>query len=467
MSARESRPIDSIKQRLTDYARALKYEDLPAEVVHTAKVRVIDTLAAVIAGFFGEPCRIARNVAARIQNPDGATLIGTHIKTMVDTAAFVNSATARYMEINDVYQWPGSSRGHPSDALTAVLAMAEQERLDGRDFITAVVLAYEVFTRFSDVMRNDPRLDNTFCACIAGAVACGKLLRFSPEQLGHCISLAVVPNVILRQVRRDHNSMFKAVAAGQGARGGVFAAVLARAGLEGPLSPFEGKAGWCDHVLGRRFSLDALGGEGGTSFRILDTGIKNRPSNALSLSSIVAAEKVARKLGRIADVSQVTLEIHKLGKDDLGTHERCRNPASREDADHSLQYAVGVALMDGTVSSASFDEAHLWNPELRALMQKIEVVENKDFTQAYERIPQEHHARVTVVKSNGERLVGAAGGDNDDLAARRSDAEIEDKFRNYTEDFLGAQRVTAILGRLWQLEEMPDVAEIPPAFVLD
>jgi 2-methylcitrate dehydratase PrpD len=122
--------------------------------------------------------------------------------------------------------------------------------------------------------------------------------------------------------------------------------------------------------------------------------------------------------------------------------------------------------MDGTVTTRSFDDAHLWNPELRALIQKIEVVENAEFTKAYERLPVEHRTRVTVVAANGERLVGESGGDKDDLSTQKSAAQIGEKFRGLTEDYLGAKRIDSILERLWNLEDVGSVTEIPLAFVL-
>ncbi len=67
----------------------------------------------------------------------------------------------------------------------------------------------------------------------------------------------------------------------------------------------------------------------------------------------------------------------------------------------------------------------------------------------------------------GERLVGAAGGGQDDLSAPKSDAQIEEKFRGLCEDVLGAKRVNAILNCLWRLEHIANVAAIPSAFVLD
>jgi 2-methylcitrate dehydratase len=124
-------------------------------------------------------------------------------------------------------------------------------------------------------------------------------------------------------------------------------------------------------------------------------------------------------------------------------------------------------LTDGQVTPRSFDEAHLWNPALRALMHKIEVVENQEYTRAYARLPVEHHTRVTVAMANGEMLVGEAGGGKNELSALKTDREIEDKFRMLCEESLGAHRVDALLAQLWRLEQMQDVAAIPPGFAID
>ena len=207
-----------------------------------------------------------------------------------------------------------------------------------------------------------------------------------------------------------------------------------------------------------------MGGTG-TPFRILFTQIKPRPAGSHSIPPILAAEKVAPF--NIKDVKRVTVEVYKRATEIEGSGEHNWNPQSRETADHSIPYVVAATLMDGTVTLRSYNNAHLWNPELRALMQKIEVVENNEFTKAFERMPVEHRARVIVVTSGGERLVGETGGDQDDSGAPKSDAQIDEKFRGLSEDYLGAKQVNTILDCLWHLEELKNVAEIPPALILD
>jgi 2-methylcitrate dehydratase len=241
--------------------------------------------------------------------------------------------------------------------------------------------------------------------------------------------------------------------------------MLAREGMNAPHLPFEGKAGWCDHIAGKRFSLDVLGGNG-TPFKILDTLIKPRSSCATTISSILAAEKVAPALkGRIDDVQRVTVEVYEAAKVGMGTGEHHWNPDCRETADHSIPYVVAAALMDGTVTPKQFDEAHLRSRALRQLLAKIEVVTNDDYTKAYERLPVEHRTRVSVATRGGERIVGEAGGDKGDLSQPKSDTQITEKFLGVTEEFLGPVRARAALDRLFRLDELDNAARIPGDFV--
>ena len=454
--------VDGIQERLTSYACDLNFDDLGLQTIHAAKVRIIDTLGALIAGFFSEPSRIARNLAVKTVSPQGATVLGTRTKTAPEMAAFANGTAARYWELTDTYHYPGSFGGHPSDVVPALLAVAEYTQASGREFIAAVVLAYEIYLRINDIFDN-MGFDHTNMCCLATAVGAGKLLRLSSRQLAHCISMAVVPNNALRLARMGHLSMWKATATGQAGKAGVFAAQLADAGMEGPHLPFEGKSGWCDHVALKRFSLDTMGGND-TSFKILDTTFKLRPSVGWAISLILATEKIPPI--NLREIKEIVVELHKKAKAHIGTHAHHWSPDSKETADHSAAYLVAAALMDGTITPRSYSDNRLWHPDIRALLPRIKVIENDEFTQAYGRIPAEHHARLTVVTNSGKRLVGESGHGKDELHAPKSDAQIAAKFRGLTEDYLGARRVNAILERLWHLEDLENTTEIPPDFVI-
>jgi 2-methylcitrate dehydratase len=453
---------DSVQDKLAQYAHGLRFEDISSAALRAAKLRVIDTLGALVGGFFDESSRIARGIAARTPVNDGATVIGTRMRTTADLAAFVNATTSRCVELNDTYHGPASHGGHPSDVIAPVLAAAEASRASGREFITAVIVAYEVYLRISDALPRRTGFDPTTFAGIGVAAGAGRVMGLSKEQLAQCISIAVTPNNALNQARTGHLSMWKAVAAGQAGRAGVFAALLAADGMEGPFQPFEGKAGWIVNVAKQPFALGEMGGAG-TTFKIEETLMKKRAACATSVSTILAAEKIA-PLPDLAAVHRIKVETYERSRLICGSEPHHWAPQSRETADHSIPYGVAAALVEGTVSPSSYDDTHLRDDRIRGLMARIEVVENPEFSAAYDQHPVIHRSRVTVTLRNGERQVGEAGGDPEDLSTPMSDEQVELKFRRLTENVLGARRVTTILEHLRSIENVDDVGKVAEAF---
>ncbi|MFC1935826.1 MmgE/PrpD family protein [Chloroflexota bacterium] len=447
---------DKTQQYLASYARALTYEDLPPEVVHAAKVRVVDTLGCVIGGFFGAPCRIARSIALRHSGTELATVIGTSTKSSVEMAAFANAATARYLDYNDV------GLCHPSDMLTPVLAVAESAHASGQDLIVAIVLAYEVFMSVTTAIDQPPPGDKGWDYLtwepLGVGLGAGKIWGLSEEQMKHCISLAIVPNNALGQNRQRELSMWKGAGAGQAGKAGVFAAMLAREGMEGPYLPFEGDSGFFKAMGGG--DLISRGPMGGKDipFKLLSsTSIKRYPCRGGNLSSIAAALKVHPSLKNMEDIEQVTVYMRDPEPHNTDPEHRPEiwHPKTRETADHSVPYTTTVALMDGTIGAASYVEGRWHDPELLALVQKVRFATEPSFTQRYQ-------CRVEVITKDGKRHVGEAKSLEDCYLA--TDEEIEEKFVGQTQEVLGKKRAEDILATLWRLEEMPDVAPVPTAF---
>lgn len=361
-------PIDRIQEAITDFGYGLRFDDLSEQDKHAVKIRLIDTLGGLIGAFDSEPCRMTRDVAKTTLNASGSTIFGTDIKINPEMAAFTNATTARFLETNDVYFPLAYSGCHPSDMIMPILAVAESVGVSGRDLMTAIVLGYEIYSRVSDKTKA-PGFDQTNFVCMGTAVAAAKLMGLSRIQMNHALSIAVVPNNSLYQSRRGHLTMWKAVAAGQAGRNGIFAAILARAGIEGAHLPFEGEAGWCDFVARNKFTLDEFGGRNGASFRIHDSRIKIRAACAQTISPILAAEKIAPACkGRLGDIESIKVETFASAKRISGTGEQYWNPQDRETADHSIPYVMAATLIDGTIGPRQFDDSHLWNAELRGLI---------------------------------------------------------------------------------------------------
>jgi 2-methylcitrate dehydratase len=194
----------------------------------------------------------------------------------------------------------------------------------------------------------------------------------------------------------------------------------------------------------------------------MDTIIKPRSACATTLSSIMAAELAAVDLDDGARVESVLVEGY-----DRVVHlaeEWSYHPDTRETADHSVPYVVAAALLDGTVTPATFAEDRLWDPKLRSLIQKVKVVPDDAFNAGYRKLPLEHGTRVTVTTTDGARHVGEIQFLKGGLSDPMTDAEIEAKFRTLSADYLKEPEALSVLQSLWALEEMKDVGDLPPAF---
>src|SRR5262249_18008609 len=123
--------------------------------------------------------------------------------------------------------------------------------------------------------------------------------------------LAAIANVALDGTRYGNLSMWKGCAGGNGARNGVFAALLAAAGMTGPEAPFAD-----DHGLGRltgSISLAPLAGQG-QPFRIMQTTLKCFASEGHSLSPISAALELSRQIAA-PDIQEVTVYTYRFAWD--------------------------------------------------------------------------------------------------------------------------------------------------------
>src|ERR1700682_4042904 len=232
---------DATIRRIADYARGLRFADLPAQAVHACKRRIADTLACGIAAFDAEPSRIARALALRAEPAGGARVLGTARRALPELAAFANATMARYLDGNDCF--PGGG-GHPSGVIAPILAAAQVAGAGGREVIAAIVVGYEIHRALHDSLRVMTKgFDHAFYPAVASAAAAARILGADRAQMINALALAVTPNLPLAVTRRGQLSMWKGVAEANGARNGLFAALLARAGMTGPEKALEGKLG--------------------------------------------------------------------------------------------------------------------------------------------------------------------------------------------------------------------------------
>ncbi len=372
--------MDKTAQLICSYASGLKFNDLGPETVHQAKRTIIDTLGCAMGGYSSAPTGIARDMALNVTSSTPSRILGTDSFSSPDMAAFANGVMLRYLDCNDSYFSPGG--GHPSDMIPAALAPAAPAGCDGQTFITSVVLAYEVFCRLSDqVVASEFGWDQGMFGVIGAACAAGKALGLDREKMGHAISLALVPHLPLGVTRTGELSMWKGCAGANAAKAGVFAAQLAAAGMTGPAAPFEGRRGLWEQAVGRPVELDSLAGLGQT-FAISQTTFKSYPSQIHTQTPIALSLELRPRL-TIEDIESINIHVYRAAAGSKDSNPEKWAPKTRETADHSIPYLVATALQDGAVTSDSFSDQRLQDPSLAALVNKVVILEDKEYTRKY------------------------------------------------------------------------------------
>jgi 2-methylcitrate dehydratase len=455
-----------LTERLARYTDALCYDDLPAEVVHEVKRRILDSLGCALGAWSAKPYRIAREVAQSMKHPGGATVWGTSHKTSPDLAAFANGTGVRYLDFNDTYL--SKEPAHPSDNISAVLAVGETTGASGKRVIQAIALAYEVQCRLCDAAALRPRgWDHVTYGPFSSALGAAKVMKLSVSQTAHAAALAGVANVALRQTRVGDLSMWKACAFANAARNGVFAALLAQRGMTGPSPLFEGEKGFMKLVSGS-FEVAPFGGEGAEKatparFKILDTYIKHFPVEYHAQTAVEAALALRQELieaegaGAVSRISDIEIGSYDVAIEIIGRDPEKWQPSTRETADHSFPYCVAVALLDGRVTLPSFGEKRLRDPVLLDLMKKTRVVRAAEFIDRY---PDAMPTRITVTTETGRSYKKQTDIPLGHPLQPMSDREVAEKFLRLARGRLDRSRTATLVEAIWTLDEAKDLSGI-------
>jgi 2-methylcitrate dehydratase len=441
--------MDHSTKSIAEFAVRLDYADLPAEVVHDCKRRIIDTIGCAIAAFDDEPPRIARAVAMRAQVTGGASVIGTLHRTLPELAAFANSVASRYLEGNDTY--PGGG-GHPNDNLLPILAMAQARGVSAPMAITAIVLAYEVHRYlFHAFPMRKHALDYVLYNAVASAAGAAKVLGLSLPQMAHAIALAAVPNLGTDISRRGHLTMWKGCAAANAARNGVFAAIMASEGMAGPPTPFEDGL---TAVIGAEeicpFPVEP------TTFSILKADYKFFLSEFHAQGPAFLALELRPQI-KLDAIEKIEVFTYHFAWFEIGSGAEKWRPTTRETADHSMPYVVAAVLIDGAYTDAIFAPERLRDERTLALMKKITIAEDDEFNKRY---PRSLPCRMTVTLKSGEQKSAELANPIGHHDRPMSDAQLVDKFRGLAGRKLSPKRMENILDRVWKFDKNDDWASL-------
>src|SRR5437899_3778783 len=241
---------------IAEWACSLKYENLSPEAIQAAKLFWFDSIGCALGGSQQDDARILlkhyRAMSATADSSGGegggngkATAFVSGFKTNPVDAAFLNGHMIRAMDYNDIH-WKADPC-HPSDLISAPLALCESEGLSGKDLILATVIAYEIEMRLCEIGRPGVReygWHHATLSAFAAPVAAGRVLNLTPEQMVSAVGISASRTFCPGAVTAGKLTNMKNAVDPWAGRMGAESALLAREGFSGPEPIIYGKEGW-------------------------------------------------------------------------------------------------------------------------------------------------------------------------------------------------------------------------------
>lgn len=429
-------------------ARAQKLE-LPQHVVAKAKQHILDTFAAMVSGSMLKPGKL---IIGYVQSQGGTAesqVIGSSIVTTAGLAALANGTLAHTDETDDSH---AASATHPGCAVVpAAFAMAERGGLDGKSFLKAVVVGYDVGCRVGRALVPDflsrrghssRSIGGTFGA--AAAAAC--LARFDADHISWALSYAAQQACgIGSYIRADNHAEKAVVLGGIPARSGVTAATLVEAGFSGAADPFQGERNFLQAYSPAPSPAELVQGLG-SHFEITETSIKK---------FCVGSPIQASLEGLLQLIGEHQLEAHDVQRLVVRLPAaRARTVDDRSMPDINLQYILAVTLLDGGLTfAAAHSPERMKDSRVTDLKSRISLVADPDLVSRD--LPRQ--AILEITTGSGARLTKHVMAYCGTPENPMTNEEVENKARELLAPVIGRQKSDRLIDIIGNLEQIGDL----------
>ncbi|MGO9119102.1 MAG: MmgE/PrpD family protein [Desulfomonilaceae bacterium] len=386
-------------EQLASFIVEKSYSEISDLARQDLRIRVLDSVGCAIGALGEEPVRIVRAQLEDFGGSEQCTLIGGG-RTAPDRASLYNAALVRYLDFNDSYLAKHETC-HPSDNLGAILAAAEYADCHGREFMAALAIAYQVQCRLSEVAPVRAKgFDHTTQGAFAVAAGASKALALDQTKTVNALAIGGTAFNALRVTRTGELSNWKGLAYPNMAFGVIHSVFLAMRGITGPSEVFEGNKGFMDAIAGP-FEIDWSREDLEVVRRTIIKKYNAEIHSQSAIEAILGLKHENPFLG--ADVERIIIETFRVAYNIIGGGEEGDKTLvlTKEQADHSLQYMVAVAALDGQVMPEQYREERVRSEDVQTLLRKISVIPTDDYSK---RFPDEMPCRITVSLVNGEVL---------------------------------------------------------------
>lgn len=437
-----------VTKALAGFIAGLRFEVLPALVVHEARRGVMDMIGCALAASRHPTIGILLDTFAATGSAPIARVLGQGgLRLGLLDAPVVNGQMGHLLDFDDTHMG-GVVLHTSSPLLCALLALAEHRPVSGRELIVAYVGGFEAGVRAGQgaPAHHDGgwHLTGTLGAIAAGAGA-ARLLGLDAGQTNHAIGIATTQAAGMQQNR---GTMCKSFHAGKAAASGALAALLAARGFNSSEEILEGKRGFT-RIYSALAAPDRITEGLGERFEITRNGYKPYACGIVLHPLIDAMIALRANAGLPAEtVAQIELQVHPHAVKITGVDD----PNSGLMSKFSINHSASVAYLDGTAGIAQYSDARARAADVLAFRPKVRVATVDSFGK--------DQAHATLIATDGRRFEAPVAHASGTAANPMSDAALERKFLGNAEEALGAARAQRLAGAIWALDEIADIGDL-------
>ena len=442
---------------LATFVTATQFADLPPGLVDDLKIIVLDTLGAGCIGTAQPWARMVVEMVRALGGTPEASVINQPWRADISRAALANGALIGAFECE-----PLTGSHASGTVLPAALAVCEREHLDGKAFITALALGFEVSARIAraavglETSRgfHNPGTQGPFGA----AAAVGKLYGFDAERLTNALGIAGSGSAGLLEFAWT-GADTKRLHLGRASQLGLESALLARKGFRGPPTVLEGRYGYYN-AFSLPPKLDRLLEGLGESWIIQPPSLKSYPTHVTHQSVVQAIQEFKQEHPLIPqDISRVVIRGDPHIMDE---RHAVREPETVMGGQYSLPFAAAVALTRDVSNPLVYNDDAVWDPMVRDLAKRIELIPMEASTHAE---PGVYPAEV-LLECQGRNYTLPTKPHKGSPRNPFTWDEICDKFRRFTAPLIDAPQADAVIAMVGHLEQVDDMTRVAQATAL-
>ena len=442
-----------ITEEIANFIVKTDYQEIPPEAMNNAKMGILDCLGVTLAGSTDDAVSRVNSWISEVGGKPEASVIAHGFKTASHLAALANGTMAHALDFDDVSY---TAAAHPTAVLLpAVVALGEKYRCSGKECLAAYIIGFEVMGKVaSTVWQRHYELGwhttSTF-GSIGAAAAVSKLLCLNVSQTRMALGIAAS---LASGLRDNFGSMTKPLHAGNAARNGIVAGLLAQKGITANENILEGPCGFYRVFAGGEWHLPEAGYQWGKPFNSILSGIafKPYPSCRETHQAIDAALYLRKEYNPDpARITSIECRTSHLAPQILIHH----HPETALEAKFSLEYCIAVALLEGEVFLAQFKEESVKQPKVQSLLNKVSYTHPSGWWEGA------HAPKEVVIRLDDHKelscLVEIPRGDHE---KPMSWDELSVKYRRCADMVLSPQNSEQVLNMVSSFERVEDITRL-------